>query len=175
MGSHAGQQFAGPGGGQFVIPGIKCLIEQQVFNHREALNGHAGLADHLRSDRFLVAGQVSCFPRDQILRVGPELELPGKIVVFDRSEIDKAHPLPGQEGIQPGGFQLFPALRGRIPAVVPGAFSQSARFFFQRLIASDNALIPLLAGLAGGIACPHQGRRCCEDKCAQQSGDRLHG
>ncbi len=120
MQSHVGQQLAAPGRGKCVFAGIELLIEQQVFHHREALNGDAGLADHLRRNRFIASDQVCCFPGDQVLWIRPELELPGEIVVFDRAEIDKTHSLPGQKSFEPGRFQAVPAIRCGGVAVFPG-------------------------------------------------------
>src|SRR5690606_33487824 len=76
----------------------------------------------------------------------PELELPGQIVPFDRSEVDKTHRLPTVEGLAPARFEGGALLRRRCRAIARGCLVQRAGSGGQFGVTLSQRVMPDFAG-----------------------------
>ena len=163
-------QLAGSRMGQGLLAIPHAGIEQQVFQRREALGGHAVSGQRGRIDRLVAFQPVIGLARDQILGVRPELQLPGNVVLFDRAKINKAHALPGHECLFPGLADGFQTVFLRRRAIALCALLQRIGTLHQSLVT------------AGKIRMPERSRRLAERRrCRQgerqtkQGGDRSCG
>src|SRR5690606_26594195 len=76
----------------------------------------------------------------------PELELPGQIVPFDGSEVDKTHRLPAVEGLAPARFEGGALLRRGRRAIARGRLVQRAGGGCQLGVTLSQRVMPDFAG-----------------------------